>query len=241
MAIGIPLTILLVTIAIAISYPQVWSVPLIKTLHAREKEPGVYIKPLTSRIKLPSDRVSDNSKTYVCYDLSFKIPWEVCTKKQKTGHATAYYFSKGRSIMVFDTFSLPSIKNDLVSDADPRAREVFKEFFRREHITSNYSLYKFILEISPDDLTLWTPWGKVVDHMMWLSEKAILLPRGRETVYSFDIGTIKGFQLGNPLRDRATMLTFFDAKDKEHEITVAGKSITQEDIDFIISTLHVDN
>jgi hypothetical protein len=116
--------------------------------------------------------------------------------------------------------------------------------FSDKPINSNYELYQAVYGASPTQLS---PLMGTRDALrlnallLWkLSFGFDLMADGQ--FYSFDWGKVRGFQFGDPAKQRPVALRVFDDRDRQYRfiLTVAAGTsgkIAQDDIDTIVQTV----
>ncbi len=177
------------------------------------------------------------------YNFEFNPPWPGKYKTEEHLTHTIVRFDSGQVLVFYD----PDTQKDTIGTlktSDPANYQKFAAVFSGAPIESNYSLYQQIYNASP---SLLSPVMNGADAqrehtlLIWkLAFGADLIPDG--AFHSFDWGTVKGFQFGDPTGGRPVALRAFDDRNRQFRyiFTVNGGSaaqITQDQIDAAVRSL----
>ena len=156
---------------------------------------------------------------------------------------TQFRYDAGPVIVFFD----PESQIDTVramKTANPTEYQKFATVFADKPIDTNFELYQGVYGSSPAQLS---PLNDVREALrlnallLWKLSFGFDL-RADGQFYSFDWGKVRGFQFGDPAKERPVALRVFDEERPPVSVilTVAAGSagkITQDDIDTIVQTV----
>lgn len=172
-------------------------------------------------------------KDLVCFGYRFEVSWNDVDRVDEGKTFHRIIFKSGRVLIFFD----PKEKIDRVA-----VMQESRPLFGPEAMASNYNLEKTILSVTPDRVSLRMPRNEAMGNFLLLGFKTVEIRKDESGLYSIEGRDVRGFQKGEPSRDRVTFLDLFDDKDHEFELWIAsdkqGKAkITQADLNRIIQTL----
>lgn len=107
---------------------------------------------------------------------------------------------------------------------------------------SDYELLRSELSVTPERVTPFTRAKRY--QLALLRIKDLDTEQSRPSaIYSFKVNSIRGFQLGDPARDRFVRLELFDAGDHQFTFTIAVAEgteprLNQAGINRLIETFH---
>jgi hypothetical protein len=177
------------------------------------------------------------------YNFQFNAPWPGKNKSEEHSAFTAVKFDSGQVVVFYD----PDTQKDTIGTlktADPANYQKFAAVFSGAPIDSNYSLYQQVYTAAPAALSpLMNGAEAQREHtlLMWkLAFGPDLYADG--VFHSFDWGTIKGFQFGDPSSGRPVAVRAFDDRNRQFRyiFTANGGSnapITQDQIDSAVRSL----
>ena len=192
---------------------------------------------------LPAPAAAPKGPQLKASDYEFNSPWPGNPKPVGLLTATQFRYDTGQVIVFFD----PESQIDTVramKTSNPTEYQKFATVFADKPINSNYELYQDVYSAAPAQLS---PLMDTRDALrsnallLWKLSFGFDLPADGQ-FYSFDWGKIRGFQFGDPAKQRPIALRAFDERDHQYRfiLTVAvgasGK-ITQDDVDTILQTV----
>lgn len=177
------------------------------------------------------------------YEFEFNSPWPGKNKAEPHLTHTAVRFDSGQTLLFYD----PTTQKDTIGTlktADPANYQKFAAVFSGAPIDSNYSLYQQVYTAAPASLS---PFMNGADAqrehtlLMWKLAFGPDLYAGG-VFHSFDWGTIKGFQFGDPSSGHPVAVRAFDDRNRQFRyIFIPGATtdaaITQGQIDSAVRSL----
>jgi hypothetical protein len=177
------------------------------------------------------------------YNFQFNAPWPGKFKTEEHLTHTILRFDSGQVLVFYD----PDTQKDTIGtlkSSDPANYQKFAAVFSGAPIESNYALYQQVYGAAPSSLS---PFMNGADAqrehtlLIWkLAFGADLIPDG--AFHSFDWGTVKGFQFGDPTNARPVAVRAFDERNRQFRylFIVSGGSnalITQGQMDSAVRSL----
>jgi hypothetical protein len=125
-------------------------------------------------------------------------------------------------------------------------REYLYPIYGREHVQSDYDIERAALNATPNQLSLVMPWSKEVYAANLLLIKSVYVLRPGNALYSFEFGLLRGFQHGDPVRDKSLRIEAYDAADHKFTFVFFSKSgpnggLKQADIDRVLTTFRPES
>ncbi len=200
--------------------------------------PELYVLPY--RLEVPSElKFAGRKLSFFGYD--FEAPWTDVEKEDTRQSFARILFKSGKAIVVFN----PAEGVDLVDEfmeKNPEYADNMVSVFGHETMKSNYSLYKAILNATPNELSIFMPKKDVVRLSILLILKPMLLVNAESGLYSFEYQDLRGFQFGNPARTSKVMVHIFDKDDRKVELLIfapkdSATTLSQDEIIHLIQTL----
>lgn len=193
---------------------------------------------------LPAPTPAPKAPQLKAFDYEFNSPWPGNPKPSGSLVSTRFLYDTGQVIVFFD----PESQVDTVramKTSNPTEYQKFATVFAEKPINSNYELYQAVYSAAPAQLS---PLMEARDALrlnallLWKLSFGFDLPADGQ-FYSFDWGRIRGFQFGDPAKERPVALRAFD-EQRDHQfrfivMLAPGSSakITQDDINTIIQTV----
>jgi hypothetical protein len=204
--------------------------------------------PRLSMVPVPlSDTLVSQEKgaTENFFGYQFEVPWQGGEQKQRDFIAFVFSKSGQEAVSFFDPASergpisvlseVPELKPALITAS-------LASLYGRENVQSNYDFVRASLNTSPSQLSLILPGRKEVYAANLLLMKEALIPGSRGRLYAFEFGHIRGFQDGDPARDKNVEVEAYDADDRKFQLIFSSKSgpnggMTQPNINRVLQTL----
>jgi hypothetical protein len=197
----------------------------------------------TSPQPLPAPAGAPKSPQVKAYDYQFNSPWAGNPKPVGSLIATQFRYDTGQVIVFFDPESQVDTMRTIKS-SNPTEYQKFANVFADKPINTNYELYRAVYSAAPAQLS---PLMDTRDALrlnallLWKLSFGFDLPADGQ-FYSFDWGRIRGFQFGDPAKQRPIAVRVFDDRDRQFRfiLTVAPGSsgaITQDDVDNVVQTV----
>jgi hypothetical protein len=175
------------------------------------------------------------------YGYQFEVPWTDVKHEEHLKSMELVYFSNGLVLMLRDPAqSVNQLK--LLTREGTEKEAGLKRLFGEEATQSNYSLRSKVLNLTPRDLHLSISRQKMVSSSVLLMLKPMWTGTLPDGLYSFQTESLRGFQQGDPTRDKTVTINAFDAHDDEIELSIgrargASQGVTQSELNRIIYSL----
>jgi hypothetical protein len=180
-------------------------------------------------------------RNFTFYGYQFEVPWTGVKREEHLKNMELVYFSNNFFMAFHDP--LQSVNQLKVLTGEGTKNEAaLQRLFGEEATRSNYALRSKILNLTPRDLDLSFSRQKMVSSSILLMLKPVWAGSLHGGVYSFQTEWLRGFQLGDPTRDRTITIDAFDAHDREIELYIgrtqgANQDVTQSELNRIIYSL----
>jgi len=190
---------------------------------------------------LPNLDVSGGTGTAIsCFHYYFEVPWQDLEKTDLHKALATFFFGSGQTLVFFDPTLLINPLKVMNLDAAKKGTNL-PEVFGPDAVRSNYSLLKTELVLTPNQFSLFMSQREAVADTILLTFKSMEILH-QHAVYSFSLGSLRCFQMGDLSSDTMVGLDCFDASDRRFEFWFArqhGKSapILQSDINRVVKTL----
>jgi hypothetical protein len=177
--------------------------------------------------------------------VEFDVPWDDVdeTKTRIVGSWALIHFRSGNSILLC-VDPPKGFMNALFHGKTPVSPELFTSLYGPDVLRSDYELKKAIFETTPREVTLLTPSNRAAGFASVIMIKAVMPPTTDWAIYNIRNKSLKGFQLGDPIRRPKKMSLELSGDDAEIEINIeqvqsgATPAITQADINRMIQSAH---
>jgi hypothetical protein len=174
------------------------------------------------------------------YGIGFEAPWKGPAKKTEGDARAEIDFPSGPIIIFFN----PASEGDLVGrirGGDPHVYSSYEAIFGTGFFADNYSLYSAVYSAAPNEVWPFTSRSKAIRINTLLMWKLQYGTNGSD-IYSVQTNNMRGFQLGDPSKDRSVMEHLFDDQGGQLRILFASKSgqpgtIPQADINCVLYSL----
>jgi hypothetical protein len=185
------------------------------------------------------DRTAGRNFTF--YGYQFEVPWTDVKREVQLKNMELVFFSNNFVIMLHDPAKAVNQLKVLTREGT-KDEAALKRLFGEETTRSNYALCSKIVNLTPRDLHLSFSTQKMVSSSVLLMLKPQRVGTQQGGLYSFQTEWLRGFQEGNPTRDKVVTIYAFDAGDHEIEISVGrgqgpSQDITQSELNRIIYSL----
>lgn len=215
-------------------YPRFQSYQTIKYFYEPRAKSGLFERQITDR-KITSVKPSGESIVYK--SINFLSPWGLPLNKIENGDDVTLQFERNINLIISYNNSDNLVTLSTV-DSDPD--EFIKTYKQSKSVS--YELQKLILETQPNQIGLFTSPNqakKITKILVVKMIDDIYLTKGG--IYSFTTSSNKGFQSGDPGKDNFVILHIYDSFNNFIGITISGASVTQSDLDTIISSIQIKN
>lgn len=175
------------------------------------------------------------------YGYTFAAPWKDGAKKEEGDARSEMDFPLGPIIIFFN----PATEADIVGKirgGDLDVLHSYEAIFGRGFFPDNYAMYAAVYGAAPNQVWPFTPRARAVRIDTLLIWKLRFSTYGRTTIYSIQTNNMRGFQFGDPSRDRFLLVHLFDDSGGQVRILFTSKSgqpgtIPQADLNCVIYSL----
>lgn len=234
-------------IALLLSFIYLWffgfqTVIALGARYLARKTPVVRIVP-AQLTDLSISQSPGKKLSYFGYE--FEVPWaDIDDAKSKMigDNKELIAFQSGNSLSVWHGSPRAFVNSVLSNDKiDP---STLRRLYGDEALSSDYALYRTILETTPDKITPFLSRQDGVSRAILLIVKGTILPKGTKSgVFAVSAGEFSGFQFGSPqnqsgevsvrlFSDSSSLNFIFNQKPSGPTV------ISQSDINRILGTLH---
>jgi hypothetical protein len=230
--------ILAITVVVVAAYCVAFGLPTLVWLeskHMVSEDPWLLDVPKPLPQPSLSPVAQSNGAELRAYNYEFVAPWSAKSKLTPSLVDVEFRFDSGQVIVFFD----PQTEVDTLSKL--RATRLYLDIFGFQTIDSNYALYQAIYRASPARLSPFMRTNAALQMNQLISWKLSFGLDAEGGMSSFDLGTVRGFEFGDPATGRPVSIRFFDDRNHQFRFSflVAGNSsakITQDDIDVVVQS-----
>jgi hypothetical protein len=172
--------------------------------------------------------------------VSFSVPWdETENSKREPSKSDILTLANGLVICVFR----PPDELDAVRSLKGPAATALRFELGDQALGSNFALISAAFSTRVSDAKWWhTPiYNRKITYLLGLKMWRVGFPGGFKQVpiYAFTEGRVRGFQVGDPPRERIVKLILFDEIDREYRIELLKfhGDISQPEINALIASL----
>ena len=217
---GFFVAILIFVIGVLHFYPQISYYIATKAKFSKDKTPKAYVVPEERVLRISEQNFNAYFDIYGD-GYKFRSPWKTEFKKSNTSDGLLYSFKQGKLII------LHHINKNYESG--------IQEILNNKNQLSEFDILSLSLNTTPDQITLFESATEISKKASLLVLKALYTSYGN-LIYKFSLNSIKGFQFGDPDRNKKVLILFFNDHNK-NEYRMSFFSTTQEVIDMILSTI----
>jgi hypothetical protein len=183
----------------------------------------------------------DDRVTLSYFGFEFEAPGnEVEEVKQGSTYARVQ-FKTGQFVMIWDpkqSLDRVGTINDAAAKKGSRGSDVFGQ----DILVSNYALVWAELNMTPDKISISMPAKEAIRDLILLKFKGTEIHGAETGLFTFQVGEMRGFQMGDPARAPIVLITAFDSGDREYRLFVGvtkvkAAVVTQRDINAILSSI----
>ncbi|HKW88626.1 MAG TPA: hypothetical protein VJN21_07710 [Candidatus Acidoferrales bacterium] len=175
------------------------------------------------------------------YGFGFDAPWKSVGKQKDGDQHSEVEFKRGPVVIIYN----PAKEGDLVGrirGGDPHEYSRYEGIFGANFFRDNYSLYSAIYGAAPNDVWPFTSRIKAIRVNTLLMWKLRIGLNGTQTIYNIQTSNMRGFQLGDPSRDRSVIEQLFDEQGMQLKLLITSVSgqpgtIPQSDINCLVDSL----
>ena len=183
----------LILLGLIAYYPNLSLLYLIKSRYSVTKTPWAYIVPIDRKLDRSNSGLNSN-QTFSFNGLKFRVPWKQlrANKKLETGLFLSFHGDKNRGIFVSSSeISVTNIREKLIGQY-PSDSKAIKTLLGNDLFKSEYDLYNQCLNVSPDQINIFTPKRELGKIFVLLMLKNILTRYDVKT-FRFKTKYLKGF------------------------------------------------
>ena len=207
-------------------FPQLYVVPFTK--YKLSNIPGAYYT-FNLRALEPAQFQAKNLKEFLAFGYSVVLPWQESEIIERRNVHAVFFQSGNKQLIAFDEepdiFLLMQGENGI-------QQEDLVSFYGKDVTKSRYEFYRYILNLTPNDLKIFAPKRESLSKSVLVIFKSITV-WGEGPFYEFDTNHIRGFQYGNLINGKSFIVDFFTPNDKRFRILFSGIE-DQREVDFII-------
>ena len=174
--------------------------------------------------------------------VSFEVPWIETDKSKLASNSEALNFTNGVEMLV----GRPSRSLEIVRATRGIQAAAVRYELGSDVLSSQFALTLAALGTSADDAKWWrTPiYNEKVEFLLMEKNVVAGIASGAQAVpiYSFSLGQIRGFQIGDPKgRRNFVHLYLFDKADHSCGISLFNfQNVTQSEINELVATLRFE-
>jgi hypothetical protein len=175
------------------------------------------------------------------FGVSFETPWSEVGKVKLWASAVRVQFKEGQFVFLWNPKQAVDPARVSKDAAAARGRDI-ADVYGEDAVKSNYAFLRTVLYLTPAQVSLFSGFKTIVRDAVFLQLKHLEMKGAETGLYFFQLGTVKGFQKGDPAKVPVVLIEAFDAQDRDYQVWV-GKTlgtrgqVTQQDINLILSTL----
>ena len=177
------------------------------------------------------------------FDYEFNSPWPGNPKIVPSATYVQFRYDTGPVIVFYDPESQLDTLGSMKA-SNPVEYQKFANVFADKPLNSNFELYQDVYDAAPSQFS---PLMSTRDALrgnvllLWKLSFGFDLPADGQ-FYSFDWGKVRGFQFGDPAKQRPVAVRVFNDRDRQFRFifTVAAGSngsVTQDDIDNAVESV----
>lgn len=191
--------------------------------------------------------------------LAMNLPWDSKIASSQPSNSEGFEsnlmkFESGKGLLIG---TQPNKMIEALTQNPPEGftkesyRQALETYFGTGSMQSEYQLLKAILETTPPQAPNYFSFlnffkrfsndpeknSKAVGELIAVTLKKVIVVGSPTAIYAFETTNIKGFQFDIPASDQKSALVnvkFFDINDKAYDLTT---NATQDEIDYILSSI----
>jgi len=192
--------------------------------------------------------VSEAPGTKLSYfGYKFEVPWTGAFKERRAQNVriVEVTFDSGPVILFMAPKDHAGLLSEMVEDQSSHMKDlqlVFGELTKR----SPYDQYATLLNTTPSSIRAFGPRAEAIRNETLLTIKAISSPAMLRTgAFSFDLPETRGFQIGDPGKERRAQLEIFVKEGGNWIEIICGTKnesvkLTQPEVNRILTSFHAD-
>lgn len=199
-----------------------------------EGDPATYVTPVP---RIVETAILKSYKATSLHGVTFQVPFNPTIVKDQGTTAISYADQPTGKMLLFSKGV--NIKDILMEQETVGSVGGLGAWAQHFGVSdTNYSLYTYILELKLDTINTsgLSVKEKAVQTIMLLMKATFF---SDEYIFSFTVSEIKGYQFGMPEKSERVSIEFFDTNDTQY--TFLTKNLTQQEIDFILSSIVIED
>lgn len=244
------ISILICVIILTIFIPKLWLLAYYNIKYLEVKSFKSHLQPVMREINQNSG-IFDNVQEISLYNLKLQVPWgEIIRKNENDEISTIIFGEEGKYMKGLGIANNPAntqYSKELIKTDE---HEKLIKLYGSDNLKSEYLFKHYIFQFTPDDIN-------ILDRQdVMKSEIAAVLAKSKylqstvgDKIYYFDNGNIRGFQYADTESIFPVLhIEFYDNKDNGYILTITGrnfvpegKNLTQDEVDFILSSIENNN
>lgn len=196
--------------------------------------PGLYLQPQPLALE-PITWPEGSAHSYFGYE--FTLPPGIVD--ETAGDTVIRMFLNDQRVFVFANPAKATKPRDVWIETvrERGAEKQMAAIYGEKMLESNYGWYDEVFRTTPDELAIFTSRQEAARASILLMMKMPEVAR-IQALYSFDVGSLKGFQLGSPDADRMVRVFAFDEHDEILEFMFGARENqgrwSQEEINGVL-------
>jgi len=239
---GIPLPAA-VAIALIFAYAFIFGKQTMWVWQVRQEtadDPRVAVVPIPL---LDASVSTTPGHTIIFFGYQFEVPWQGHGEVKNSWDIIAVAHSPSGDLTI--ALVNPANRQNALKDVRQKLKERGVDSSRFDPFLgyrSEYDLERATLFATPSQLSLFSPYRKEVSAANLLLEKQGMIRSAGRSLYSFQFGRLRGFQIGDPTRVGRVTVDAFDDQNGKFEFTFECKpapapALNQSDINRVLQTL----
>jgi hypothetical protein len=240
-----PAIVLLVLVILIAGFSLKFGLQTLTLIEAklwRSDNPWLATVPQPAPVPAPPS-APQKSNEVKAFDYEFNAPWPGNPKIVPSSTYVQFRYDNGPVIVFYDPESQLDTLGSMKT-SNPVEYQKFANIFSEKPLSSNFELYQAVYDAAPAQLSPFLSTRDALREnvlLLWKLSFGFDLPG--DAFYSFDWGKVRGFQFGDPSKQRPVAVRVFDDRDHQFRFifTVAAGSnggMTQDDINGVIQSLH---
>lgn len=227
----VSLVVIIVLVAFFLG-PQIFTYSFIKIKFPESYRPELYTSVLPRSLSKTSLQAQ---KHYSHLGVSFSVPWKNETTNKTVKNVLAISFEDNKkTILVLK--SLTNLKNELMTGKPEDAKNM-EFFYGDENLKTDYSYRKMLYNANPKNMSIFESKKKAIaDNILFILKAAIITDHTKGGIFSIETNQFNAIQLGDPKLSDGIEVLVFDNNDNSYSF-IFRKGITQDEIDFILSSI----
>jgi len=180
----------------------------------------------------------DKAMTLTAFGYRMDVPWARLEAREDTTAVAVYLFTGGVGLRFWNPAKTTGAV-EMMKQAAQRAHRRFADFLGAR---TEYDFLEAELKTTPEQISPFMGKAEAFRQGLLLNMKLFELEREPYAIYSIALGNLKGFQIGDPAKDRLVELRTFDSGEREFRLLFAverGSNVRleQSEINGVLNSL----